>query len=104
MPEFTLESSAFGNAEPIPFRHTCDGEDVSPPLQWTNVPEGTRSLALVVDDPEAPPGHITHMRARGVDAAGGLSEGEPAPNEGRNDFGTTGYRRPCPPPGHGPHR
>jgi Raf kinase inhibitor-like YbhB/YbcL family protein len=105
MSEFALESSAFENAQAIPDRHTCEGEDISPPLRWTNVPDGTRSLTLVVDDPDAPNGVFTHWLAWGLDpAAGGLGEGEPAPSEGRNDFGTTGYRGPCPPPGHGRHR
>jgi len=62
-------------------------------------------LALVVDDPDAPGGVFTHWTAWGLDpGAGGLGEGEPAPGEGQNDFGTTGYRGPCPPPGHGRHR
>jgi hypothetical protein len=105
MPEFALESSAFVNAQAIPSRHTCDGEDLSPPLTWTNPPDETRSLALVVDDPDAPNGVFTHWVAWGLDpGAGGLGEGQAAPSEGRNDFGTTGYRGPCPPPGHGRHR
>lgn len=105
MAEFALESGAFQNTQAIPSRHSCEGEDVSPPLRWTNVPEGTGSLALVVDDPDAPDGVFTHWIAWGLDpAADGLGEGERAPNEGRNDFGTTGYRGPCPPPGHGRHR
>ncbi|HEV8250139.1 MAG TPA: YbhB/YbcL family Raf kinase inhibitor-like protein [Gaiellaceae bacterium] len=105
MAEFALESSAFENAGEIPSRHSCEGEDVSPPLRWTNVPEGTRSLALVVDDADAPGGVFTHWVAWGLDpAAEGLAEGEPAPREGQNDFGTAGYRGPCPPPGHGRHR
>jgi Raf kinase inhibitor-like YbhB/YbcL family protein len=105
MAEFALETGAFENAQAIPSRHTCEGEDVSPPLRWTHIPDGTRSLALVVDDPDAPGGVFTHWIAWGLDpAAEGLGEGEPAPNEGQNDFGTTGYRGPCPPPGHGRHR
>ena len=105
MSEFALESSAFENAQAIPSRHSCEGEDVSPPLRWSNVPEGARSLALVVDDSDAPGGVFTHWIAWGLDpAAEGLGEGERAPHEGRNDFGTTGYRGPCPPPGHGSHR
>jgi Raf kinase inhibitor-like YbhB/YbcL family protein len=105
MGEFALESSAFGNAQAIPSRHSCEGEDVSPPLRWSNVPEGTKSLALVVDDPDAPGGVFTHWLTWGLDpAADGLGEGEPAPREGQNDFGTAGYRGPCPPPGHGRHR
>jgi Raf kinase inhibitor-like YbhB/YbcL family protein len=105
MSEFALESDAFENTQAIPSRHNCEGEDVSPPLRWTNVPERTRSLALVVDDPDAPSGVFTHWVAWGLDpAAEGLGEGEPAPSEGQNDFGTMGYRGPCPPPGHGRHR
>jgi Raf kinase inhibitor-like YbhB/YbcL family protein len=105
MSDFALESSAFGHAEAIPSRHTCDGEDLSPPLRWTNVPDEARALALVVDDPDAPSGVFTHWVAWGLDpAAGGLGEGEAAPSEGSNDFGAVGYRGPCPPPGHGRHR
>lgn len=105
MDAFALETSAFDNAQAIPSRYTCEGGDVSPPIRWRNVPEGTRSFALVVDDPDAPRGVFTHWIGWGLDpAAGGLGEGEPAPNEGQNDFGTTGYRGPCPPPGHGRHR
>jgi Raf kinase inhibitor-like YbhB/YbcL family protein len=104
MTEFALESRAFDHAHAIPKRHTCDGEDVSPPLRWANVPEAA-SLALVVDDPDAPRGVFTHWVAWALDpGAGGLGEGEAAPSEGRNDFGTIGYRGPCPPPGHGRHR
>jgi Raf kinase inhibitor-like YbhB/YbcL family protein len=105
MAEFALESSAFGHAQAIPSRYSCEGEDVSPPLRWSNVPEGTRSLAMIVDDPDAPGGVFTHWLAWGLEpAAEGLGEGESAPREGRNDFGTRGYRGPCPPPGHGRHR
>src|SRR6266545_4204456 len=105
MSEFALACSAFGHAQAIASRHTCDGEDLSPPLSWTNLPEETRSLALIVDDPDAPRGVFTHWVAWGLDpAAGELGEGEAAPDEGRNDFRTTGYRGPCPPPGHGRHR
>lgn len=100
-----LTSSAFADGQPIPRRHSCEGEDLSPPLAWTEVPEGTSSLALIVDDPDAPSGTFTHWLGWGLDpASGGLGEGEAAPVEGRNDFGQTGYRGPCPPPGHGPHR
>lgn len=100
-----LTSPAFEHGQPIPRKHTCEGEDVSPPLVWSGVPEGTASLALVVDDPDAPSGTFTHWRAWGIDPApGGLGEREAPPFEGRNDFGSVGWRGPCPPPGHGPHR
>jgi Raf kinase inhibitor-like YbhB/YbcL family protein len=105
MAEFALESSAFEHAQAVPSRYSCEGEDVSPPLRWSNVPEGTRSLALIVDDPDAPGGVFTHWLAWGLDpAAEGVGEGESAPREGPNDFGASGYRGPCPPPGHGRHR
>ena len=69
------------------------------------MPAEARSLALIVDDPDAPSGTFTHWLAWGIDpAASGFDEGEAAPVEGRNDFGATGYRGPCPPPGHGRHR
>jgi hypothetical protein len=105
MNEFGLESSAFQHGQPMPDRHTCEAEDVSPPLRWRNLPEETRSLALIVDDPDAPGRVFTHWLAWGLDpATEELDEAEPAPSEGRNDFGATGYRGPCPPPGHGRHR
>jgi Raf kinase inhibitor-like YbhB/YbcL family protein len=105
MADFALESSAFDHAQAIPNRYTCDGEDLSPPLGWANIPGEARSLALLVDDPDAPSGVFTHWVAWGLDpGAGGLGEGEAAPGEGRNDFGTVGYRGPCPPRGHGRHR
>jgi Raf kinase inhibitor-like YbhB/YbcL family protein len=103
--EFGLQSGAFEQGERIPRRHSCEGEDLSPPLSWSGAPEGTRSLALVVDDPDAPAGTFTHWLGWGLDpGAHGFGEGESAPVEGRNDFGTSGYRGPCPPPGHGRHR
>jgi len=103
--DFALTSPAFEHEQPIPQKYTCEGEDLSPPLAWSGVPEGAVSLALVVEDPDAPSGTFTHWLAWGIDpAAGGLAEGEAAPVEGQNDFGSTGWRGPCPPPGHGPHR
>jgi Raf kinase inhibitor-like YbhB/YbcL family protein len=105
MPDFTLTSGAFENGQDISRRHSCEGEDLSPPLRWTDVPGGTRSLALIVDDPDAPGGTFTHWLAWAIEPGSGeLAEGESAPIEGQNDFGTVGYRGPCPPPGHGPHR
>ena len=63
------------------------------------------SLALIVDDPDAPGGTFTHWLAWGIDPSRGqLAEGERPPGEGRNDFGVVGYRGPCPPRGHGAHR
>jgi Raf kinase inhibitor-like YbhB/YbcL family protein len=100
-----LSSGAFLAGEPIPRQYSCEGEDRSPPLRWTGVPPGAASLALIVDDPDAPARTFTHWVAWGIDpGAGRVGEGERAPREGRNDFGQTGYRGPCPPRGHGRHR
>jgi Raf kinase inhibitor-like YbhB/YbcL family protein len=105
MAEFSLTSGAFAPGGTISRRHTCDGEDRSPPLSWSPPPTGTRSLALILDDPDAPGGRFIHWLAWGITPdTGGLGEGEAAPLEGRNDFATVGYRGPCPPRGHGPHR
>jgi Raf kinase inhibitor-like YbhB/YbcL family protein len=105
MADFELTSSAFNEGQPIPQKHSCDGDNASPPLSWTSPPEGTRSLALILHDPDAPSGDFVHWVAWGIDpAAGGLAEGEHAPGEGANGFGENGYGGPCPPPGHGAHR
>jgi Raf kinase inhibitor-like YbhB/YbcL family protein len=97
---FEITSDAFAEGGTIPSRHTCDGENVSPSLSFAGAPAGTRSLALVVEDPDAPVGTFTHWLAWGIDAsADGLDEGQAAPREGRNGFGTTGYAGPCPPQG-----
>jgi Raf kinase inhibitor-like YbhB/YbcL family protein len=97
---FGLTSDVFEEGGTIPSRHTCDGANVSPRLSFAGAPAGTRSLALVVDDPDAPVGTFTHWLAWGIDpSAAGFDEGQAAPREGRNGFGTTGYVGPCPPRG-----
>jgi Raf kinase inhibitor-like YbhB/YbcL family protein len=102
MPGFALTSSSFVEGGPIPVDQSCDGQDRSPALHWAGAPEGTRYLALVVDDPDAQgfvhwvaydiPGGATGDLAAGVDPAG-------PPPQGVNDFGGTGYGGPCPPSG-----
>lgn len=105
MPELELKSDSFERGEPIPERHTCSGEGTSPPLTWSFVPEGTRSLALIVHDPDARSGDFVHWLAWNIDPAnGGIEENKPAPVEGTGGFGRPGYSGPCPPPGDGPHR
>jgi Raf kinase inhibitor-like YbhB/YbcL family protein len=109
---FTLSSPEFEDGQRIPRRYTCEGADVSPPLQWTDPPNGTRSLALIVDDPDAPRGTWVHWilydlppttrsLPEGVPKTGLLRDGG---RQGRNGFGDVGYGGPCPPRGHGPHR
>lgn len=101
----TVTSSAFSNGAVIPPRYTCSGEDVSPPISWSGVPDGAQSLALTVIDPDAPGKPFVHWVVFGLPASSsGLTEGE-APRgilQGRNDFGSNGYRGPCPPAG-APH-
>jgi hypothetical protein len=105
MPDFTLTSTAFEHEGEIPQRHTCDGEDLSPPLTWTDPPDGVESLALVMDDPDAPSGLFVHWLVWGLDPqAGTLPENANGLLEGTNGFGKVGYGGPCPPPGHGRHR
>lgn len=97
---FTLRSPAFGSGETIPARFTCDGKNVSPALRWTAPPAGTRSLALIMDDPDAPSGTFAHWLAWNIAAtARGLHAGQRAPREGTNDAGRIGYTGPCPPSG-----
>jgi Raf kinase inhibitor-like YbhB/YbcL family protein len=107
----TLTCEAFKNGESIPGKFTCSGVDASPALAWSGVPTGTRSLALIVDDPDAGAGTWVHWLIFNIPAeATALPEGVPGKKElddgakqGRNDFRKIGYAGPCPPPG-GPHR
>ncbi len=102
-----LVSPAFADGERIPRKYTGEGEDVSPPLRWTGLPEGTRQLALICDDPDAPtPRPWVHWVLWGLDPKlEGLAEGDNGGGvEGVTDFGRPGYGGPMPPAGHGPHR
>ena len=100
----SVTSTAFDDGGDIPRRHTCDGEDLSPPLRFGNLPSGTAELALLVDDPDAPGGTFVHWVAWGIDPAkAALAEGESPPGAGANGFGRRGYGGPCPPKG-APHR
>ncbi|MDG6257447.1 MAG: YbhB/YbcL family Raf kinase inhibitor-like protein [Methanomicrobiaceae archaeon] len=99
-----VASPAFASGESIPPLYTCDGDDISPPLTWTGVPPGTMSLALVMDDPDAPGGAFTHWLAWNISPGiGGLPEGEAVAEmgivQGTNGFGAPGYAGPCPPGG-----
>jgi Raf kinase inhibitor-like YbhB/YbcL family protein len=107
----TLTSPAFASGGPIPALHTCEGRDISPRLEWSGAPDGTRSLALIVDDPDAPDPNAPKMTwvhwvlynlppaltalPEGL-APGALPQGT---REGLNDWKRTGYGGPCPPIG-----
>jgi len=96
-----VTSSAFHEGGNIPSKFTCDVSDTSPPLQIAGVPSGAKSLVLIVDDPDAPGGLFTHWLAWNIPPqTGSIAEGSaPKGAQGANDFGKSGYRGPCPPPG-----
>jgi Raf kinase inhibitor-like YbhB/YbcL family protein len=107
----SLVSTAFRSNEQIPIRYTCEGDDVSPGLAWTGIPAGTKSLALIVDDPDAPDPRQPLMvwvhwvlynippEMNGLAEAIAPAALLPGTREGRNDWNHTGYRGPCPPVG-----
>ncbi len=99
----TLTSPAFAQGRPIPAKYTCDDQDISPPLHWDYVPPATQALALIVDDPDAPVGVWDHWLLFNLPAnLRDLPEkAAPPPGslEGKNGWGRTGYRGPCPPRG-----
>lgn len=99
---FRLSSAAFADGANIPPQYTCDGSDAPPPLSVHDVPQGTRSFALIMDDPDAPRGTFVHWLAYDIPTDGTFdaTRGRTL----RNGFGRDGYGGPCPPPGHGPHR
>jgi Raf kinase inhibitor-like YbhB/YbcL family protein len=105
--QMEITSSAFDEGEMIPVKYTCDDIDISPPLKWSNVPEGTKTFAIICDDPDAPMGTWVHWVLFNLPAdTNELSENIPPdkvlPNgarQGRNDFGKIGYGGPCPPGG-----
>lgn len=97
-----LQSSAFAANQPVPQRYSCDGANVSPPLNISNIPSQAQSLALIVDDPDAPRGTFTHWLLWNIPPdTRSIAEGLPPTNavQGLNDFGLIGYGGPCPPSG-----
>jgi Raf kinase inhibitor-like YbhB/YbcL family protein len=100
----SLTSDAFQGGQPIPSEYTCDGADRTPRLKWGEPPAGTRSFALVIDDPDAPSGTFRHWGVFDIPAsARSIGGGQTAGTEVANDFGKPGHGGPCPPKGHGPH-
>ena len=105
-----LSSNAFADGSVIPRRFTCDGEDLSPPLEWSGTPAEAKSFVLLCDDPDAPAGTWHHWAAYDIPvaqtalAAGAAKHAEvPGFKQAINDFQHAGYGGPCPPRGHGAH-
>lgn len=108
---FTVKSPAFSDGEKIPRKYTCEGQDISPALQWDGLPEGTRSLVLIVDDPDAPDPEAPKMtyvhwvlynipvQATELTEAVDSADLPSGTGEGLNDWKRTGYGGPCPPIG-----
>jgi Raf kinase inhibitor-like YbhB/YbcL family protein len=105
---FAVHSSAFAEGGSIPRRYTRDGENVSPPLEWSDAPPGVRSFALICEDPDAPSGTFHHWAICNIGPEqNALPEGVNASTSGwdvaQNDFGNAAYDGPQPPRGHGLH-
>jgi Raf kinase inhibitor-like YbhB/YbcL family protein len=108
---FSISSETFNDGEGIPSKYTCDAEDVSPPLAWSGIPDGAQSLALIVDDPDAPDPAAPKMvwvhwvlynlpaDSTGLGEATTVETLPPDTLEGKNDWKKTGYGGPCPPIG-----
>jgi len=102
-----VTSSAFDSMEPIPSKYTCDGSDISPALAWKNIPDQTKSIVLINDDPDAPMGTWVHWVCYDIPpTVGGLAEDIPKTDilpaggkQGMTDFRRIGYGGPCPPSG-----
>src|SRR5205085_1148956 len=102
--KLAVTSAAFEDGEPIPAQYTCDGAGQSPALAWGEPPPGTKSFALIVDDPDAPSGLFRHWGAYDIPgSARSIGDGQVVGNQAVNGFGESGYGGPCPPTGHGPH-
>ena len=101
--KLTVTSTAFKDGDAIPMQYTCDGSNKAPELSWSNVPSNAQSIAILVDDPDAPKGTLTHMLIVGIlPTETTLPEGAMVPTgatAAKNDVGTTGYSGPCPPSG-----
>ena len=105
--DLQIISPAFGDAEPIPVQYTCKGQDISPPLNFINVPSGSASLVLIMHDPDAPSGDYVHWTMWDIPTNTETLAANSVPLgvvQGINSSGQNGYMGPCPPAGSGTHR
>src|SRR5688572_5612370 len=96
---FALRSIAFSHKGHIPVKYSCEGEDINPPLEFIAVPEDTKSIALIMEDPDAPNGVFDHWITWNISPNEAIAEKTNPGISGRNSFGKTGYGGPCPPSG-----
>jgi Raf kinase inhibitor-like YbhB/YbcL family protein len=101
--ELTIGSTVFANKDFLPAKYTCEGENVNPPITIENIPSGTKSLTLIIDDPDAPNGVFDHWVIWNIRPMEMIIENSRPGTEGKNSFGRSVYHGPCPPAG-GPHR
>ncbi|MGM5481745.1 MAG: YbhB/YbcL family Raf kinase inhibitor-like protein [Nanobdellota archaeon] len=102
MASLTISSPAFGEQEHIPKKYSCKGDDINPELTFQDIPDGTESLVLIMDDPDAPGGTFDHWVLFDIPAATSSIKEDSVPDnatEGSNSFGNVGYGGPCPPSG-----
>lgn len=107
-----VTSTSFFNGDQIPAEYSCEGEDISPALKWTNAPNNTKSFALIADDPDAPGQTWVHWVLYDIPASVTFLDENQGSSEivfhgakhGKNSFGNNNYGGPCPPTGHGQHR
>jgi Raf kinase inhibitor-like YbhB/YbcL family protein len=99
MEEITVKSEAFENNKQIPKKYSCDGEEANPPLTLSGIPEGTKTLALIIDDPDAPRGTFDHWVVWNIQPADKIDEKSVPGTEGLNSAGDHSYVGMCPPSG-----
>lgn len=95
--KLTVTSPAFEAGSEIPEKYTCDGEEINPPLTVEGIPEGTKTLALICEDPDAPKGTFDHWLVWNMPPEGNIQENKMPGISGTNSAGKTGYHGPCPP-------
>lgn len=94
-----ISSPAFSQGQPIPKKYSCQGADLSPPLHLEGLPDNAKTLALIMDDPDAPSGTFDHWIAWNIDPISEIEENTQFSHLGKNHFGKNAYGGPCPPPG-----
>jgi Raf kinase inhibitor-like YbhB/YbcL family protein len=97
--KLSISSPAFKHGEEIPLKYSCEGESINPPIDIDNLPEGTQSLSIIVEDPDTSHGTFVHWVNFNIDPTKHIAEAHQPGISGHNGAGKTGYRGPCPPDG-----